>query len=128
MQRTWDSLSPPNKDKDLVGKWYGVAFEKKRSNMLFIGKILKRFLEDEEGPVESLEIRCLKNKIGSDTILGDTPAHCSDISLFSLENFIYGPLEVIPVRGNKINVPDYPLVLKHFNSVKNIDRSIMLNY
>ena len=56
LQRTWDSLSPPNKEEDLIGKWYGVAFETKRSSMLFIGKILRRFLKDEEGPVESLEI------------------------------------------------------------------------
>ena len=127
LQNTWDSLNPPNNEEDLVGKWYGVAFKTKRCHMLFIGKILKRFLKDEEGPVETLEIRCLKNKIGSGTILEDTPAHCPDISLFGLENVIYGPLDVIPVRGNKFNVPDYPLVLKHFDSVKNIDRSIMLN-
>ena len=127
LQRTWDSLSPPNKEEGLIGKWYGVAFETKRSSMLLIGKILRRFLKDEEGPVESLEIRCLKYKIGSSTILEDTPAHCPDISLFSLENIIYGPLEVFPVRGSKFNILDYPLVLKHFNSDKNIDRSIMLN-
>ena len=50
LQATWDSLSPPNMEEDIVGRWYGVAYETKRSSMLFIGKILQRFLLDEERP------------------------------------------------------------------------------
>ena len=75
MQSTWDSLSPPTKEEDLIGKWYGVTSESKKSSMVIIGKILRHFLMDKEGPVESLEIWCLKNKVGSGTIPDDTPPH-----------------------------------------------------
>ena len=104
LKKTWESLSPPNKEEDLEGKWYGVIYESKRRSMLFVGKILRRFLHDEEGPVDSLEIRCMKSKIGSGTILEDTPAHCPDVSFFQLTDVIYGPLNVVPLKGDKFDV------------------------
>ena len=122
LKKTWESLSPPNKEEDLVGKWYGVIYESKRCSMLFVGKILRRFLHDEEGPVDSVEIRCMKPKIGSGTILEDTPAHCPDVSTFQLTDVIFGPLNVVPLKGNKFDVPEYEKVVEHFNIVKNIER------
>ena len=126
LQETWKSLSPPNKEEDLIGKWYGVIFETKRSSMLFIGKIVRRFLLDEEGPVDSLEIRCMKPKVGSGTVLEDTPAHCPDLSFFQLTDVIYGPLGVVPLKGNKFDVPKYNNVVEHFNIVKNLKRNTLI--
>ena len=123
LKLTWESLSPPNKEEDLIGKWYGVIYESKRSSMLFVGKILRRFLHDAEGPVDSIEIRCLKPKTGSGTILDDTPSHSPDISTFQLTDVIYGPLNVVPVKGNKFDVLEYEDLVEHFNVVKIIQRS-----
>ena len=33
LKKTWESLSPPNKEEDLIGKWYGVIYESKRCSM-----------------------------------------------------------------------------------------------
>ena len=39
---------------------------------LFVNKIMKHFLVDENGPVDSLETRCRKPKVGSDSLLDDS--------------------------------------------------------
>ena len=107
-------LKPP----EIEGKWFGVVYGTKRSLLLLVGKVLKRFLEDENGPVDSLEIRCLKPKIGSGTIVENTPESLPDIGLFDLHDVIMGPLEVIPVKGNKFNVPLYSTLVDHFHIIK----------
>ena len=43
--------------------------------MLFIAKLLKRFLKDEDGPAEEFFMRCLKPKLDTGTTLEDTPKH-----------------------------------------------------
>jgi hypothetical protein len=122
LQKTWETLRPPVTEETIKGKWYGVIFSNKRCNQLFIGKVLRRLLVDENGPVESIEFRCLKPKVGSGTVIDDTPLHLPDISLFSLSDIIYGPLEVIPLKGQKFNVPLYPAVVEQFNDVNSLDR------
>ena len=79
------------KDEYIIGKWYAVIFQCKRNKRLYIGKVLHRFLFDENGGVESLEIRYLKPKMGHGTILEVTPSHLPDISNFVLEDVIAGP-------------------------------------
>ena len=61
---TWKTLNPPVKEDQILGKWYAIIYSSKRSSMLFVGKVLRRFLDDENGPTESLEIKCLKPKAG----------------------------------------------------------------
>lgn len=97
---------------------YGVVYCTKRISKLYVGKILKRFLADENGLVEKLEVRCLKPKVGSGTILEDTPAHLPDVSLFDLADVIYGPLKVVPLKSDKFNVPDFEKAVE-----KSMDRN-----
>ena len=47
----------------------------------------------------------LKPKSGSNTYLEDSPDHLPDIGLFKLYDAILGPLEVIPLKGKKMEVP-----------------------
>ena len=87
-------------------------------------KVLKRFLEDENGPVESLEIRCLKPKTRSGTVvLEDTHESLPDIGLF---NVISGPLEVILVKGNKYDVLLDSMLLNLLQIVKKIKREDLI--
>lgn len=107
------------------GKWYAVLYSKKQAKQLFVRKIGKCFLLDEDGPVDSVEVCCLKLKVGSGTLLDDTQSHLpADISQFSLADVIYGPLEVVPMRAGKFDVLQY--VVKHFNYVKKLYRSILI--
>ena len=121
----WKTLSPME-DESIIGKWYAVVYNTKCTIILFVGKITKRFLDDKNGPVDGLEVRCLKPKVGSGTIVEDTQAHLPDISLFNLADVIYGPLEVVLLMGGKFDVMEYQLAVEHFNHVKNMDRSSLL--
>ena len=96
--------------------------------MLYIGKVEKRWLYDEGGPVTHINFHCLKPKSGSGTVLEETPKHLGKYSdKIPLIDMIAGPLQVEPLKGNKINVPVYQDVLKVFGFIVDIDRSIWLN-
>ena len=102
LHAVWKQLSPPTKEDKIVGKWYAVIYQNRKSPMLYIGKAVRRFLHDKNGPVGSILIRCLKPKVGSGTVLEYTPAHQPpDESSFLLSEIIDGPLLVTP-KGSKI--------------------------
>jgi len=58
---TWASR-PPNAETDIIGKWYGVIWQGKRNEVLNIAHLVKRFLVDEDGPVKSILMLCLKRQ------------------------------------------------------------------
>ena len=98
MKRTWAYLSPPNEEKNLIGKWFAVCYKGKKSESLYISKVVLRFLIDKDGPVECLLMKSLKPKVGSGTILEDTPSHLpADESMFDLHDVIAGPIDVNPL-------------------------------
>ena len=103
-----------------------MIYETKCGSRLFVGKIQRWFLQDESGHVDCVEVHCPKPKVGSGTVLEDTPTHLPDISVFSLVDVIYGPLEVVPLKGEKFNVPQYQQVVEHFNCVNKIKRNSVL--
>ena len=49
-----------------------------------------------------------------------------DVSLFELADAVYGPLEVIPMKAGKFDVPEYKKVVEHFNVVKDLERNSLL--
>ena len=96
MKETWHSLSPPKPEEEIVGNWYGVVWQGKRGEVLYIAQVVRRFLVDKDGPIDSILMRCLKPKIGSGITLEDTPKHLPpDESHFQLSNVIAGPMKVI---------------------------------
>ena len=40
LKETWKSLSPPINETDINGKWYSLAWTTKRSNTLFVWKLV----------------------------------------------------------------------------------------
>ena len=122
----WKSLSPPTEEKDIIGKWFAVAYQHKRQTLIYIGKIVKRFLTDVDGPAAAFEVDCLKPLVGSGTILEGYAAGSEDISTFPIVNVIAGPVDVHPLRGNKWEVPDYPAIDQLFQRVKRLDRRTIL--
>ena len=67
LRATWKTFSPPMTEDSLFGKWYGVLYCTKRTSKLFVVKILKRFVADENGLVENLEVRW--PKVGSSILV-----------------------------------------------------------
>ena len=77
IQNAWKSLDVPD-ENDIKGKWYAFIYQKedrKKSKILYIGKLLRRFLVDKDGPIASIEVKCLKPKFGSGIVLEETPNH-----------------------------------------------------
>ncbi len=67
--------------------------------VLYVAKVLRRFLVDADGPVDTILVRCLKSKSGFGTRLQATPEHLLPHDThFKLEDFIAGPLDFDPNR------------------------------
>jgi len=123
LKEFWKSISPPIAEADVVQKWYAVIYTTKRKSYLYIGKALNRFLVDENGPVESLNIDCcLIPSVGNTDVLDLLPPNqpC-DVSSFPLANIIQR-VSVEPLRGRKWKVHNYNKVKSFYDNVVNIDR------
>ena len=123
VKKSWKSLSPPNSELQIQGKWYGVIYRGGKSPMLHVAKVLMRELYDVEGPVKSIQLECLMHKIGSGNVLKAPPAHLPDREFFPLHDIIYGPMDVIPkARDDRAYVvKDYEQLKSHFEMVKTAD-------
>ena len=79
---------------------------------------------DDDGPVTCIELRCLKPKVGSGTILEETPPHLKpDDWIFQIQDVIAGPLPDVEYKGNcKFDIPSYDQLVDHFNSVSGLSR------
>ena len=89
----------------------------------FIGKIVRRYLKDEDGPAVQLELDCLKWPVSSTaTILEENPAHLRDYGIFLMDNIICGPLNGVPMKANKWRFDEYPKAFKTYELVQNLSR------
>ena len=71
-------------EKELIDKWYACIFLHNRSTGLYIGRMRKRFLNDEGGMVLALELDCLEPKLDiADIILRE--AKRKDIDVFPIK-------------------------------------------
>ena len=52
----WKAISPPNKEDEVMGKWCGLVYHGGKVPMLDVAKLLCCFLDDENGPVASVEM------------------------------------------------------------------------
>ena len=118
----WKKLSPPEKEDDITNKWYGAIYEHKNKCHLYVGKAIRRFLYDEKGPVSSIELDCLKPRVGTGTVLESYDNARHDIDRFPLHNIIAGPLHVAPLRSNKWDIPKYQSLEERFNRVVKLHR------
>ena len=110
-------------ESSILGKWYAIIYMTKKSNTLFIGKVLQRFLNQKDGQVELDEFRCFKPKVGTGTVSKDTPDHLPGTGVFKIEDIIYGPVQVLALRGNKLDVLNYASIVHHFQAVSTLDRT-----
>ena len=123
MGKTWFSVSPPIEQQDVLNLWDGVIYEGKKKTSLYIGKVTRRFLEDENGPAHGLEIDCLKPHVGQGNVLASVPDHMPrDLDFFPVCNIISGRLRVEPLKGSKWRVPKFAAGKRVFNDVKSINR------
>ena len=127
LRNVWRELNTPVSEKELQGRFFGAIYyadiHKKKKLKLIVGKLLRRYLADVDGPTVSVDLDCLELAIGSPKILSDSPTHLGkDIDTFDVFNIIAGPLEASFWGGNKWNVPAYPAVVGTFKVVVKLQR------
>ena len=84
--------------------------------------VIETFLLEEDGKVESVEMHCLKPKVGRGTVLEDTLDHLPDIGIFKIYKIIAGPLKVVPLLGSKMDKANYEAVYNLFRDVSDLNR------
>ena len=54
LRNLWENINPPMSEDSIVNKWFAAVYYIDAKNLrkpkLFVGKVLKRFLEDDDGP------------------------------------------------------------------------------
>ena len=79
--------------------------------------------KDVDGYTVSLELDCLNLAIGPPVILQERLAHLgSDVGFFSTWNIIAGPLQAKYLSGTKLEIIEYPNLVKTYNVVKKLNR------
>lgn len=113
----WKSLSPPNDESTVVGKWYAVVYFTRKKSMLFIAKATRRFLKKDS--VSGIEMDCLKPHVGSGTVLEEVPQHLPrDTGVFPLSDIIAGPISCEPMSQGRWSVPKYRDIQAFFEIAK----------
>ena len=122
----WKSLNSPKSEEDIIQKWYGCIYNARKKNHLYVGKAVRRFMDDVNGPVTALEIESLKPHVGSGNILESIPEHLErDIDVFPIFNVIDGPLKVIPLKGGRWEVSAYESLKQKFEAAIIVDRKTL---
>ena len=97
IHKAWRELNPPHKEVDIIGKWFGVVYRGGKKPMLHVAKVIRRFLDDEDGHVTSVEMECLMAKVGSGDVLQASPDHLGrDISIFFNRRYYFWPIVCNP--------------------------------
>ena len=129
-QNVWRALSLPNTEKSLQNRWFVEIYEASHGNkkeQMYVGKLTKRFLDDENGAVTLIEMDCLKPPTGimEKTTLKSVPEHLRNIgdhlAIFQRKNIIAGPVSVIFERGQKWHVPELLKLKKIFSAFNKFD-------
>ena len=119
-------MSPPFPESDLKATWYAAIFNvpKRKSGTLYTGRVTKRFLSEENGSVDCLELDCLKRTSGpSSTILEEPPEHFGKhIGMFKAYDATAGLLKVVYVEGKKRKYHGYLDLFRYFKTVEKEDR------
>ena len=126
MEGYWRRLNPPIAEEDVIGKWYACIFMHNKSAGLYIGRLKRRFLNDQGGFVLALELDCLERKLGvTDNILWE--AKTKDVDVFPVKDVICGPVDMKPLKGGRWECQSYETVVKIFEEVKRFNREQLHN-
>ena len=58
LRKTWKGLNLPEKKENIVGRCYGCIYGEGKKQSLYVAKALNRFLFDDDGPTDALQLEC----------------------------------------------------------------------
>ena len=119
-------MSSPLPESDLKTACYTAIFNapKRKREILYVGRVTKRFLLEENGSVDCLELDCLKPASRpSFTRLEKAQEHFGkDVSVFKAYNVIAGSLKIVYVEVKKWKFYGYLDVFRYLKTVEREDR------
>ena len=93
-----------------------------------VGRAMRRFLEEKDGPVNHIQLDCLRPRVGSNLTLEAYPEGSSDLFMFELKDVIAGPLlSVGPKRKRAWRFPNLEEVSLYFEEIKDVDRAALID-
>ena len=126
LQNCWDRVSSPFPESDLKTACYAAIFNapKRKREILYVGRVTKRFLFEENGSVDCLELDCLKPASRpSFTRLEKAQEHFGkDVSVFRAYNVIAGSLKIVYVEVKKWKFYGYFDLFRYLKTVEREDR------
>ena len=123
--RVLESSSPTNSWDRNCWKVVCLHFQGQKNPYWYIGRATRRFLNDEDGLITTLEIDCLKWKLGvTDNVLKQGQ---QDIGIFTVKDVICGPLQMFPLQHGRWECPKYNEICLLFEIVKKDDREQLYN-
>ena len=119
-------MSSPFPESDLKTACYAAIFNapKRKRGILYVGRVTKRFLLEENGSVDCLELDCLKPASRpSFTRLEKAQEHFGkDVSTFKAYNVIAGLLKTVYVEVKKWKFDGYLDFFRYLKTVEREDR------
>lgn len=95
----WLGLPPSVEESSITGKWHAGIYKTEKCSKLFIGRLLKQFLDEKIENVRAIKTRCLKPKVETGTKPGDNPDYHPAIGMFKVYDVIAGSLKEISLKG-----------------------------
>ena len=75
LKKTWYAISPPTQEAEIGRKWFVIVYKGTGAATLFIAKVNKWFLEDDNSKIDKVFMTCLKPNVGLGTVFEDIPKH-----------------------------------------------------
>ena len=129
LHATWKSLAPPVKEDNLKEYYYAVIYiDPKNNKKMFVGRVLQRWLHDEQGSVQAITFDFLKDNTTNidDGIYQKFDKDGTDTDIIPIHQIIAGPLNVISIPSTsyrskrKVKIPDNRAVHKLYCHVSKI--------
>ena len=104
--------------------WCACVYSANKKEILYIGRILKRFLKDVDGPCTKMEINCcVKEQSGTFGVYENVPSHLpKDIDIFETKNVISQAV-MTPIKGGKWKLENSKEIRNMF-AIKTFDRMV----
>ena len=114
-------------ESEVQQTWCACVYSANKKEILYIGRILKRFLKDVDGPCTKVEINCcMKEQSGTFGVYENVPSHLlKDIDIFETKNVIPQAV-MIPIKGGKWKLENSKEIRNIF-AIKTFDRMVEID-
>ena len=101
----WRWLSPPTQKSEVQQTWCACVYSANKKKILYIGRILKRFLKDVDGPCTKVEINCcMKEQSGTFGVYENVPSHLPKLYRYFRNEKCYIPGSHDSYKRRKVEV------------------------